>query len=81
MNDYDFLWNGQHTRCAETVVTFGDNGEPTKTTNPKYRPNDQEYVVCRLLGWCGCKDPRKIGEGERWLKRLNTKAVSEGVRV
>lgn len=81
MNDYDFLWNGQHTRCAETVVTFKEDGEVAKTSNLKYIPNKAEHVVCRLLGWIGCKDPRKIGMGERWLKRLNLKAVSEGVRV
>lgn len=50
MNDYDFLWNGQHTRCAETVITLNGNGEVTSSCNPGYVPNDTEFEVCRNLG-------------------------------
>ena len=50
MNDYDFLWNGQHTRCAETVITLNGNGEVTSSCNPDYVPNDTEFEVCRNLG-------------------------------
>lgn len=50
MNDYDFLWNGQHTRCAETVITLDGNGEVTSSCNPDYVPNDTEFEVCRNLG-------------------------------
>lgn len=50
MNDYDFLWNGQHTRCAETVITVNGYGEVTSSCNPDYVPNDTEFKVCRNLG-------------------------------
>ena len=83
MNDYDFLYNGQHTRCAETVVTFSkEDGEPTSSgSNPKYHPSNEEYAVSRLLGWINCEDAKKVSLGEQGLRRLNLMAVSEGVRV
>lgn len=50
MKDYDFLFNGQHTRCAETVITLNGNGDVTSSCNPDYVPNDTEFEVCRNLG-------------------------------
>jgi len=79
MNDYDFLWNGQHTRCAETVVTFDDNGEPIASANPKYKPTKCEYAVCRLLG---CIEYGTTAVSERAmhiLKELIFKAVRRNI--
>ena len=50
MNDYDFLYNGQHTRCAETVITVNGDGEVTSSCNPDYVPNHEEYEICQNLG-------------------------------
>lgn len=49
MKDYEFLHNGKHTRCAETVVTFNRVGEPTGSSNKSYIPTDSEYKACRLI--------------------------------
>jgi hypothetical protein len=81
MEEYEFLYNGKHTRCVETVVTFKEDGEVAKVSNPKYIPNKPEHAVCRLLGWLKSNDESKVEKAEKHIKMLYLKAVSEGVRL
>lgn len=47
MTDYDFLTNGKHTNCKQTVVRFNILGEPKKADNPAYIPSDNDYYALR----------------------------------
>ena len=69
MNDYDFLWNGQHTRCAETVITVNGDGEVTSSCNPKYVASDHQFNICKCLGIIENSTDQTLVEKAKYILR------------
>ena len=76
MNDYKFLHNGRHTRCAETIVTFNSNGEPTGSSNKSYIPTESEYKACKLIRSAVMPTAKQIRHSG--FKRLNKSVIASG---